>query len=137
MKKHFARRDFLKVVPTAAGAMAYAGIVPTEHLASLKPAEVKIGSTPYTPVQDYPIRPSQSAAVRITDSFCKPKIATNSSVTLPFEAKKFAEADRDFSVNILEAAILSLQTHEDGALAASVDRQVATMASQNWRGNSN
>src|SRR5262245_7236293 len=133
MKKHLARRDFLKVMPTAAGAMAYAGALTTERLVSLKPAEVKIGSTPYTPVQDYPIRPSQSAAVRITDNFWKPKIATNSSVTIPFEAKKFAEADRDFSVNILEAAVLSLQTHEDAALADQVNRQIAAMASQNWR----
>ena len=122
MKKHLARRGFLKAVPTAAGAMSL---------------PMKIGSTPYTPVQDYPIRPSQSAAIRITDNFWKMKIATNASVTIPFEVKKLAEADRDFSVNILEAAILSLQTHEDAALAARVGRQVAAMASQNWRGNSN
>ena len=137
MKKRLARRDFLKALPTAAGAMAYAGIGTPERLVSLKPADVKIGSTPYTPVQDYPIRPSQSAAVRITDNFWKPKIVTNASVTIPFEVKKLADADRDLSVNILEAAILSLQTHEDAALAAQVDPQVAAMASQNWRGNSN
>ena len=137
MKKHLARRDFLKAVPAAAGAMAYAGTVTTERLVSQKPADVKIGSTPYTPVQDYPIRPSRSSAVRITDNFWKPKIATNASVTIPFEVKERAEADRDLTVNILEAAILSLQTHEDAALAAQVNRQVAAMASQNWRGNSN
>jgi hypothetical protein len=65
MKKHLERRDFLKAVPTAAGAMAYAGIVTTQRLVSPKPADVKIGSTPYTPLQHYPIRPSQSAAVRM------------------------------------------------------------------------
>src|SRR5690349_8121234 len=134
MQKNIARRDFLKTMPTAAGAIAYAGRVATERLVSVKPANVKIGSTPYTPVQDYPIRPSQSSAVPITDNFWKTKIATNASVTIPFEVRKLAEADRDLSVNVLEAAILSLQTHEDAALAAQVDRQVAAMASQNWRG---
>jgi hypothetical protein len=124
MKKHLARRDFLKAVPAAAGTMAYAGTVTTERLVSRKPADVKIGSTPYTPVQDYPIRPSRSSAVRITDNFWKTKIASNASVTIPFEVKKLAEADRDLSVNILEAAILSLQTHEDATPVSSGSDQL-------------
>jgi hypothetical protein len=62
----------------------------------------------YSPVGDYPIRPKRGAGVRIKDRFWGPKILTNTEVTIPFEAQKFEQADREFGVNVLEAAITSL-----------------------------
>src|SRR5262249_46766750 len=65
------------------------------------------------------------------------KIRTNAEVTIPFEAQKFEQADREFGVNVLEAAITSLQTHPNPALEAQVELQIRALASQAWRGNSN
>src|SRR5438132_1849987 len=136
MKKRIARREFLKTVP-AAGAVAYAGALERLGAQMRKPADVRIGTAAYTPVPDYPIRPKRAAEVRINDRFWKPKLTTNSEVTIPFEMEKLARAERDFSINVLEAAILSLQTHSDPALEAQVEQQIRAMASQTWRGNTN
>jgi len=126
-----ARRAFLKTVPAAAaGMVTYAG-------QTAKPAGVKIGASSYTPVFDYPIRPKRGAEVRIRDRFWKPRIATNAEVTIPFEIQKLAQADRNLNNNLLEAAILSVQTHQDPVLAARVERQITAMAAQAGRGNSN
>jgi hypothetical protein len=98
---------------------------------------VRIGTAVYTPVGDYPIRPKRGAEVRIKDRFWGPKLGANAEVTIPFQVQKLAQSERRFSVNVLEAAILSLQTHPNPALAAQVERQIRTLQSQSWQGNSN
>ncbi|MBI4473882.1 MAG: glycoside hydrolase family 127 protein, partial [Acidobacteria bacterium] len=127
MKRDMARRDFLKTLPAA-----YA-----IGMTNFGAQAVKIGTAAYTSGADYAIRPKRGAEVRINDRFWKPKLATNARVTIPLQMQKFAQAERNFSVNVLEAAILSLQTHPDPTLEAEVDRQVRALASQTWRGNSN
>ena len=103
---NIARRDFLKSVPAAAGVAAY--VTRTQTSAAARPADIRISGTAYTPVRDYPIQPKRYSEVTITDSFWKPKIATNAEVTIPFEVLKLSEMERGFGGNVLEAAILSL-----------------------------
>src|SRR5262249_38788422 len=110
MDNRFPRRDFLKRVPAAAGAVAYGFQRPPS--AGKQPApDITLSGTTYPPSADYPIRPKLFWGVTITDTFWQPKIRTNAKVTIPFELSKFADADREFSPNILQAAIYSLQTH--------------------------
>ncbi|MBO0858330.1 MAG: hypothetical protein J2P21_07685 [Chloracidobacterium sp.] len=59
--------------------------------------------------------------MRVKDRFWGPKIRTNAEVTIPFEVQKFTQADREIGVNVLEAAITSLQTHPDLTLDAQVE----------------
>src|SRR5262245_60793762 len=109
------RREFLKNARAGIGVLAYAAQAQTNS--SSKPKGK--GSAPvisvasYTPVGDYPIRPMNHAEVRIKDTFWGPKIRTNAEVTIPFEIQKLSEsrAARGFGGGVLEAAILSLQTH--------------------------
>ena len=136
MSQDIDRRDFLKAVPRVAGVTAYAGAL-GRSTSSAKPADVKIGTTSYTTLQDYPIRARRGAEVVLNDRFWLPKIRTNAEVTIPLEMQKFAQADRNFSVNVLEAAILSLQTHTDPALQEQVDSHIRSMAGQSWRDNGN
>jgi hypothetical protein len=98
---------------------------------------VRIGTAVYTPVGDYPLRLKRGDGVRVKDRFWEPKLRTNAEVTIPFEAQKLAQSERRFSVNVLEAAITSLQTRPDPALAAQVEQQVRALQSQAWQGNSN
>jgi len=135
MSQNIDRRGFLKTVPVASVA-AYTGLF-TRLGQTSRSASMRIGTAVYTPVGDYPIRPKRGDGVRIKDRFWGPKIRTNAEVTIPFQVQKLAQADREFGVNVLEAAILSLQAHPDPALAAQVERQVRAMASNAWRGNSN
>ena len=130
------RRGFLKTV-SAASAAVYSNLFTRMNLQTSGQASVRIGTASYTPVGDYPIRPKRSNEVRIKDRFWEPKVRTNAEVTIPFEVQKFEQADREFGVNVLEAAITSLQTNPDPALEAQVERQVRVLASQAWRGNSN
>ncbi|MGH9935529.1 MAG: hypothetical protein ACREAM_04730, partial [Blastocatellia bacterium] len=136
MRQKIDRRGFLKTAPVASAA-AYSVFFTRADEQTSGPASVRIGTASYTPVGDYPIRPKRGADVRIKDRFWGPKIRTNAEVTIPFEAQKLAQSDREFGRNVLEAAILSLQTHPDPALAAQVERQVRALQSQAWRGNSN
>src|SRR2546430_2355811 len=108
MTKQIDRRDFLKSVPAAAGAIAYAETLTQTGTPTRKPADVRIGTETFSPVPDYPIRPKRASEVRITDRFWQPKVTRNAAVTIPFEMEKLARAERSFSVNVLEAAILSL-----------------------------
>src|SRR5215475_2191175 len=136
MNQNIKRRGFLKTVG-AASAAAYSGLFTRTDGQTSSPAGVRIGTASYTPVGDYPIRPRRGDSVRIKDHFWGPKLRTNAEVTIPFEAQKLAQSDRELSVNVLEAAILSLQTHTDPALEAQVERQIRALASNAWRGNYN
>jgi hypothetical protein len=122
MSKHIPRREFLKTVPAAATVIAYGGAQTS------KPENVRIGTTSFTPIPDYPIRPKPGADVRIRDNFWKPKITTNARVTIPLEIQKMTQAERNFSNNVLEAAILTLKDSPDPVLEAQVERQVRSMA---------
>src|SRR5262245_29597077 len=118
MDRPLDRRDFLKAAPATATAIAAAIQHPPlpEQQKSVYP---EIGAQPYTP-SDYPIRAKRHAEVRVSDRFWKPKIDTNATVTIPFEAQRFGESGRGLSGNVFEAAIYSLETHPDPKLQAQV-----------------
>jgi uncharacterized protein len=128
-----ARRDFLK---SAAAAGLGSAISDAANAAAPARAKARIASTAYTPQRDYPIRPQRAAAVRITDRFWAPKLRTNAEVTIPLEVRKLAETPRGFAGNVLEAAILSLETRPNPGLQAQVDAAVARLAQAPDRGNS-
>ena len=135
-----ARRDFLRAAPATAGITALvvskAGIgTDAQSQPAPKPADVKISGTAYTPVADYPIQPKRYSEVTLTDTFWKPKVATNAAVTIPFEVEKLTGMDRGFGGNVLEAAILSLKTHPDRTLQAQVDARVQQLKGSPARGN--
>ena len=102
-----------------------------------KAADVVISSTPYKPVSDYPIRPKRYSEVTLRDTFWKPKVDTNARVTIPFEVGKMNPdgARAGFNGNILEAAILSLETHPDPELQTRVEAYIQARK-QGSRGNS-
>ena len=129
------RRSFLKSTPVAAGlASAMAGrAIGSEPQ---KPGDVRLGSTSYTPVRDYPIQPKRHPDVTLRDQFWKPKVDLNASVTIPFEVQKRSEGGRGLSGNVLEAAILSLETHQNRELQAIVDARVRALAQSTATGNS-
>src|SRR6185503_20196817 len=122
------RRGFLKTV-SAASAAVYSNLFTRVNLLTSGQASVGIGTASYTPAGDYPIRPKRGNDVRIKDRFWGPKVRTNAEVTIPFELQKFEQADREFGVNVLEAAITSLQTNPDPVLEAQVERQVRALTS--------
>jgi uncharacterized protein len=130
------RRSFLKATPAAAAAVAAVGAAPIHNRQPRTPsAAPRIGEAPYTPIADYPIRPHPYSAVTLGDTFWKPKIATNARVTIPGQVARFAEIERGFSGNVLEAAILSLATHPDPALQAQVEARVRQIVSEPATGN--
>ena len=135
---NIARRDFLKYAPIAAGAVAHvaasAARSEAEHQAGPAHESVKISGTAYVPVFDYPIQPTRYADVRLTDRFWKPRIATNAAVTIPFELEKLSETERGFSLNVLEAAVLSLATHPNAQVQAQVDTQIRRLLNETTRG---
>ena len=87
-----ARRDFLKAAPAAAAVATYLQTASTPASTQSKAVPVTISSTAYTPVKDYPIQPKRYSEVTLTDSFWKPKVATNAQVTIPFEIREAATA---------------------------------------------
>ncbi len=125
------RREFLMGTPLAVGAIGLAA----GGRQSASPRELRIGIDSYTPVRDYPIQPQPYSEVTLTDAFWRPKVATNATVTIPFQVAKFAEQEREFSHNVLEAAILSLKTHPDPALQARVDARIRQLRDAPGRGN--
>ena len=80
-----------------------------------------------TPVPDYPIQPKRYSDVTLTDAFWKPKVDLNAAVTIPFEVQKLVDGGRGFGGNVLEAAILSLQTHPNPQLQAQVEARVRAL----------
>ena len=134
-----ARRDFLKTVPAAAGVyLAGGAVIDAEaQTKAPRPADVRLSGTAYQPVPDYPIRPKPYFEVKLTDTFWKPKVATNAEVTIPFEMQKAGETGRGLSRNVLEAAMLSLKTHPDPQLQAQVEARVRELTEAQTGGNSN
>src|SRR5580765_4612129 len=135
MGRPVARREFLNTASAAAGAFAYAAGHPLTEAQAPRPADTRLSGTPYTPIPDYPIRPVRHSAVRLTDTFWQPKVATNATVTIPFEVQKLTENGRTLSGNVLEAAILSLEARPDPVLQAQVDAAVQAMLARSGGGN--
>jgi uncharacterized protein len=127
------RRTFLKTAPLAAGILADTAA----YSAPTKASDVPISATQYKPVADYPIRAKRHAEVILKDAFWKPKVDLNARVTIPFEMQKLNPegARLGFNHNVLEAAILSLETHPDAKLQAQVDAQILAMKQSANRGN--
>jgi len=140
MDAKLSRRRFLKTAPPAAGMLAYAGQAPANPAPQTKrkSSGVTLSGTAYTPVPDYPIQPKRYSEVTVKDTFWKPKITTNAEVTIPFEVQKLAESAsaREFGGGVLEAAILSLQTHPDAQLQARVDARIERLRQASASGNS-
>jgi uncharacterized protein len=133
-----ARRDFLKAASAAVTCAATVTGAPPADAAQARftaKRDPKISITPYTPVLDYPIRATRHSEVTVADRFWKPKITTNAEVTIPFEVQKLSETPRGFAGNVLEAAILSLQTHPDPQLQAQVDTRIQQVKAARGRGN--
>ena len=137
MKAQIGRRDFLKTASAAAGALVTAseGSLASGRTQTSKPVEVKISSVSYTPTADYPIHGTRFSKVSLRDTFWKPRMATNATVTIPLLARREIESGRGFNGNVLEAAMLSLEAHPDPALQAIVDQRVAELVAQPRRGN--
>lgn len=129
------RRDFLIAAPAAVGVLAGAahGAVPADP-ARRPSVAARIPRAVYAP-GEYPIRGKRYSEVTLRDTFWKPKVDRNAQVTIPFEVQKRAGSERELSGNVLEAAILSLQTHPDPALQAHVAERIQAMASQPMNGN--
>src|SRR5262245_17863336 len=115
------RRAFLKISAAAAAAAAgaFGCAAGQRQTSTLMPADVRLGDTPYTPVLDYPIRPTPYYGVTMKDEFWAPKIALNAAVTI-----ESAAGGRGLSGGVLEAAIMSLKTHPNPALQATVEARV-------------
>jgi DUF1680 family protein len=133
------RRDFLKTAQ-AASLLAYATEAHAAAAASKTKSsgsDVTLAGSKYTPVPDYPIQPKRYSEVKIKDPFWRPKITTNAEVTIPFEVQKLTESGsrKRFSGGVLEAAILSLQTHPDAKLQAQVDASIEMMKQSPSHGN--
>ena len=124
------RRDFLKIA--GAGAAAFTCAAQTEPR---RAADVHISAQSYQP-SDYPIHPKPHAQVKVTDDFWRPKILRNAEVTIPFEFRGLPGSDRSLSGGIIQAAILSLQTHPDPDLQAKLDARIQEMKNERARGNS-
>lgn len=140
MQNKLPRRGFLKAAHAAAGLMTWfeqehsAGAAPVGE--KLTSADIKISSMPYAPVADYPIQPKRHWEVIMKDSFWKPKIDANAKVTIPFEVQKLSGSSRGLNGGVLEASILSLKTHPDAQLQATVDARVQALKQAPLGGNS-
>jgi hypothetical protein len=129
------RRDFLKTAPVAAGAVVLAATGRDVGAGALQTRAVRIGSDSYRPMRDYPIRAVGYTDVAVTDTFWKPTVDRNASITIPFEIDKRGDGGRGFGGNLLEAAILSLETHPDPALQARVDARIQALKESPGTGN--
>src|SRR5580658_7501739 len=118
MSDKIPRRAFLTTASLAAGMLADAA----PYSAPTKASDVPISGTPYDPVADYPMRAKRHAEVILKDAFWRPRVDLTARVTSPFEVQKLNPegARMGFNGNVLEAAILSLETHPDPQLQAQV-----------------
>ena len=147
MDEKIPRRTFLLTAPAAAGALAH--VVSGDRTGAGGPfgnrreeagaAVEALRSAEYTPVEDYPIRPTPYSAVKVRDEFWRPKLERNAAVTIPFEVRKLMVADGHGGLirGVLEAAIMSLAVHPDPALQAQVDECVRRLASDPARAGRN
>jgi DUF1680 family protein len=129
-----ARRDFLKAAPAVAAAAAFADQARAQGTQPV-PVNPRISATSFQPVRDYPIQPKRPWEVALGDRFWKPKVETNARVTIPLQIQKISEAERGFSHNILEAAIVSLKTHANPQLMERVEARVQQLLQAPGRGN--
>jgi uncharacterized protein len=134
VKGFWSRRQFLRTASAAPAALASLPALVDRKPPSPRVPAVRISTTPYTP-SDYPIRGAPWSEVSLRDDFWRPKVARNAEVTIPFEVRKVASG-RALDGNVLEAAMLSLKTHPDESLRATVEAAVRTIASQPAKGNS-
>jgi uncharacterized protein len=135
MTRTMRRREFLRTTTAAAGSLAYAAGLEAQTQSSARAAaapEIRIDNSRYV-AGDYPIQPLPASKIALTDAFWKPKLLTNATVTIPLLAAR--DGGRGLNGNVLEAAILSLQTHPDPKLQALVDARVAELTSRPARGN--
>ena len=95
----------------------------------------RISAQSYTPVRDYPIQPKRPWEVTLGDRFWKPKVETNARVTIPLQIQKISEAERGFSHNVLEAAIVSLKTFPNPQLKDRVEARVQQLLQAPGEGN--
>src|SRR5437870_9869370 len=133
------RRDFLKYASAASAVArmsATTGDRPRELDGQTRTADVRIATAEYVPAPHYPIQPQRHSSVRMTDHFWKPRIARNAEVTIPFEVQKLGETERGFSLNVLEAAILSLATHPNRRLQDDVGGHLRRLNESPRTGNS-
>src|SRR6476646_4672482 len=98
------RRTFLHAAAAASAAVA--------QTSKPQPKAPVLSAANYTPA-DYPIVPKRYSEVKLKDDFWAPKVKTNVEVTIPFEVEKLSSSAsaREFGGGVLEASILSLQTH--------------------------
>src|SRR5258708_38917391 len=91
----------------------------------------------YTPVPDYPIQPKRHPEVHLKDAFWEPRVRTNREETIPFEVRKLTGpgSRRGLAGGVLEAAILSLQTHPDACLQMHTDAAFEPMTQNPAPGN--
>jgi hypothetical protein len=129
------RRQFLKSAP-AAGAFAYAGV---ERLGSDRAAGPTADQEPGLSRRarivdgDYAIRAKPHHEVTLTDGFWRPRVLRNAEVTIPFEIRKRGDGLDGLRGGIVEAAMLSLQTHRDPTMQSRIEAWVAERAAEEPR----
>jgi DUF1680 family protein len=140
MKSQVHRRDFVKSVSAAVGALAYgsSSSLPSQTeerraATTVSAPAPAISDAEYVP-SSYPIQAKPFQEVTLTDSFWRPKMKRNAEVTIPFEIQKFQEREHPISTNVLEAAIYSLKTYPDPTLHDQVEASVKTMAMEQHAG---
>ena len=140
MDEKIPRRTFLLTAPAAASALAQVvsgdrttagGAFGGRRADAAASAVDASRSAEYTPVEDYPIRPTPCSAVKVSDDFWRPKLERNAAVTIPFEVRKLMVADGHGGLvrGVLEAAFMSLAVRPDPELQARVDECVRRLAS--------
>jgi DUF1680 family protein len=120
---------------TLAHAVSVSGRTRDEQAPKPRPVDVRISSVAYTPAGDYPIQPKRFSQVVLTDTFWKPKVTTNATVTIPLLVRRLIDG-RGLAGNVLEAAILSLEAYPDPTLQAIIDKRVGELGSESRSGNS-
>jgi hypothetical protein len=124
------RRNFLKTASATVGMLAYAteGSLPApaeeKPAAAGEPTISILSQVPYKPGADYPIQAKEFTKVRLKDNFWQPKMKINAEVTIPFEVQKAHEREQPIPINVLQAAIYSLQTYPDPKIQIEVDNAV-------------
>ncbi len=135
MDEKIPRRTFLLTAPAAAGALAQVvsgdrtvsgGASGARRDDAALSASEALRSAEYTPVEDYPTRPTPYSDVRVSDSFWRPKLERNAAVTIPFEVRKLMVGDGHGGLlrGVLEAAFMSLAVRPNAELQARVDECV-------------
>ncbi len=131
MDGNIPRRQFLRTVP-AAGVLAWAATAEGEPANRPPEAVDRLALAPPrmlpAPAGAYPIRPRSYADVTLRDAFWAPKVRTNAEVTIPFEFRKRDDGSDALRFGVLQAGMLSVQTHPDPWLQEQVTTLVQRMA---------